>query len=99
MNENIKTLVTLTIGHNINDVPVLTQEDIERVFIENTGVMGATFIPVVGYWCGVREESTRIECVTDTPEVIISKIDQLKGALGQEGIMSRIDSAFISFNE
>lgn len=93
--------ISLTIGHNVNNIPTLDTVTICRNVTETLGVSAYTAIPCFGMWEGVAENSTRIEIVTDDSALvtdIVSRIPVLCAVLMQDAIMVNVDhNASVSF--
>ena len=80
-------LVQLTIGHNVGNTPRWSSADVATTCADVLGIDGMTVIPCLGMWCGMPEQSSRVEIVTDDPARIISRIPQLCETLEQDAIM------------
>lgn len=91
--------VTLTIGHKVGAVETHTTESICKVVTELMPVDGYTAIPCCGMWCGVPENSTRIEFVTDEQgaAAIVVRVPRLAAILQQEAIMCEVASVDVTF--
>lgn len=92
---------SLTIGHKVGSVETW---DTATICAKATSLMpidGFTAIPCVGMWCGVPENSTRLEMVTDesTAAAIIELVPKLAYELGQEAIMAESGPADVDFIE
>lgn len=88
----MKTL-TLTIGHNVGDVPTLDTPGICRTFEKATGCTAYTAIPCLGMWQGQAEESTRLEVADlaeDQAARLMDRVPALAAALAQECIMAEV---------
>ena len=92
--------INLTIGHNVDDVPTLSGEDIYKTAAAVLSIDAFTAFDCVGYWRGIPEKSTRIEiCAVsdDRAEEIRSSIPALASALGQEAIMLKVVPSVSTF--
>ena len=91
--------VQLYIGHNINDTPALSQEEIMRACAEFT--TGATAIPARGMWHGVAENTTIVEICAVSGEFVeklrAEWIPFLCVALQQDAIMLRVSVSNCEF--
>lgn len=82
--------VTLTVGHKVGSVELLTMANICAAAAATLAIDGFTAIPCVGMWRGVPESSTRIEIVVDddlSAERVISRVPELAAQLNQEAVM------------
>lgn len=91
--------VTLTIGHNVGPVEVLTTATICATVTELMPVDGYTAIPCVGMWQGMGENSTRIEFVVDEQDAaaIVVRVPELAARLNQEAIMCEVAPCNVTF--
>ena len=87
-NDNGTYRITLMIGHNVNNVPVLESDDIQDAIVTNCNICGATYIEAKGIWHGESENTTIAIIYTDKIEAdrIREKIPQLAKSLKQESI-------------
>ena len=87
--------VTLTIGHNINNVPKLDTQTICKQVTNVLQIQAYTAIPCFGMWEGIAEQSTRIEIVTDDHDIvtgIVSRVPALCAVLMQDAIMVSVNT-------
>ena len=85
----------LYVGHNN-----VTKELEADKIIEITGKYfeGFTTEQVIGYWKGARENTLKVEIVTDSSDATITKLcRELRVALDQEAIMLEIIESNIAF--
>jgi len=85
----------LYVGHN-NETKEL---EVEKI-IEITGnyFEGFTTEQVIGYWKGARENTLKIEIVTDSSDATITKLCRdLRKQLNQDAIMLEIVESNIAF--
>lgn len=91
--------VTLTIGHKVGSVEILTTTEICAAVTTTLAVDAFTAIPCVGMWRGVPENSTRVEIVTDElrADEIVARVPELAWQLNQEAIMCECVTANVTF--
>lgn len=91
--------VTLTIGHKVGSVEILTTTEICAAVTTTLAVDAFTAIPCVGMWRGVPENSTRVEIVTDElrADEIVTRVPELAWQLNQEAIMCECSTANVTF--
>jgi len=85
----------LYVGHNNN-----TKElEVEKIItITSQHFDGFTTEQVVGYWKGARENTLKIEIVTDSSDATIAKLcKELRVRLNQDAIMLEIVESNIAF--
>ena len=94
----MKNLVSLTIGHNVGDVPTFTTEEVVAAATTLLGALGATVISCRGMWQGMPEASTRIEVVTGLEaDHIRARVEKLSHYMMQDCIMCEVKPTTIEF--
>ena len=97
MNKQLKD-VTLTIGHNVGNMPTWNTESVCTTAAAVLGVDGLTAYTVRGIWQGVPEESTRLEiCGIYNAVELLQRVETLATALQQECIMCAVTDSQTQF--
>ena len=94
--------ITLTIGHNVAGVDMLTHAEIIDAAADYLHLEGFTAYECTGYWLGELEKSTRIEaCGLDADELerIEAEVPTLATALNQQAIMCEARPDRVEFIE
>lgn len=93
---------TLYIGHNINNKPVFTDDEVERgiqAYCEKIGIDGYTLVESMGFYKGVKEKTTQLVIIGDNDELIERLTKHLAWFFGQECIMltvSNLEATFLT---
>lgn len=98
----MKNTITLTVGHNVADVPMFDTSEICEYVTEYLHVEAFTAMECFGMWCGERENSTKIEiCALEENEAqaIRARVPLLAQVLGQQAIVCEIRPDRVEFIE